>query len=229
MVVSAALFVLTFLAWSVIPQFEELFVEFDVALPWVTEAVMMFGRAAPFIVGFLVLCIALWYLALISVQVSAATWNIAEPIVMSIPLIGGILQRNLLARWCDTMRLCVEAAMPLPDAVEFTTRTLGSRALQTDGHMLVETLASGRRAGEAGRLKLLPQTVLAAMDLASDRGDLAGVFASLTDSYEQQSEFRLNTLQTILAPLMLLFVAVLMGWIIVGLFMPLARLIQDVA
>jgi type II secretory pathway component PulF len=93
--------------------------------------------------------------------------------------------------------------------------------------MLIAELAGGRGIDQPDlRPRILPKPVLAVLQLAADRSDLPSALATLSAMYEQQAEMRLAAVQSILAPALLLAVAILIGATVVGLFAPLVALLR---
>jgi type II secretory pathway component PulF len=73
----------------------------------------------------------------------------------------------------------------------------------------------------------MPATVPAAISLASERYDLAATLGNLSEMYQRQAELRMGSIPTILAPVLLMVVAVLLGTVILGVVAPLIVLIKS--
>src|SRR5262249_35768921 len=116
----------------------------------------------------------------------------AADLALPIPLIGPVLHRNLIARWCDSMKLAIQAGMDLPAAVQLSVDLVGSPALKRDGKKIVEQLNAGREIDQMrGRLAVIPMTVLAVVQLSADRNDLPASLETIAAMYQQQAEMRL--------------------------------------
>src|SRR5690606_6068061 len=119
---------------------------------------------------------------------------------------GPVLKRNLVARWCDALRLGVDAGLDLPAAIELAGQAVYSRPLRADGRRLIDALASGQ-AGPVHGLRLLPATIPAAIAFSAQQDQLSQTLASMTRMYQEQAELRLVALPAVLTPLLLLFMA----------------------
>ena len=125
--------------------------------------------------------------------------------MLPLPLIGPVLRRNLIARWCDAVRLGVEAGLDLPRAIELAGEAVASPRLKRDGDELIGALSSGKTPDAViGSTRLLPATVPAAMTLAAQNSDLPRTLATLSEMYQQQAETRLNLIPGLLTPLLIL-------------------------
>lgn len=144
----------------------------------------------------------------------------ASDALLSIPVVGSVLRKNLLARWCDALELTVAARMPLPQAVVLAGQMVGSPRLERDSQQLAAQLSAGQPLDAPTRLRLLPPTVLHTAQLAAEHGELPRALDVLTTMYQQAAELRLNALQTTLTPAMIVVVAVVMFVVIAGLLGP---------
>jgi type II secretory pathway component PulF len=218
-------FLLSFLGILVLPQYATIFQDFHLRLPALTMLALELGRFAP---ALLVILIAI-------VLGGPIAWKIAErlgystPIVEWVmvpsPLVGPVLRANMIARWCDAVRLGVQSGMDLPAAIELAGDATRSGRLTTDGKNLIDALANGRALNTA-RTSILPATVPAAIQYASGHADLASTLGSLSEMYQRQAELRLSALPGILTPLLLLFIAIIVGALSAALMLPFVNLLE---
>ncbi len=227
-VLMAMMAVLVMIGYLIVPQFEEIFVDFDTDLPMLTLLVMYVAKwMLPIAIGIGAL-IVLSMLAWAGLRMAGKSQAVLDYVVMPLPLIGAVLRRNLIARWCDALKLGVQSGMDLPASLELAGDAVGSPILRRDGNALIETLESGRPLNEHPHLKITPEAVPAAIHLASHRHDLPSLLENISQMYQQQAEIRLATLHSILSPIMLILLASVIGLVISALFLPLVKLMQAV-
>lgn len=218
-------FLLVFLGMVVLPEFEQIFADFHTRLPGITEALLAVGRAAPVLLGVMLLAVVGGPIMWGVLQRLGYGSAIVERFIIPMPLVGPVLRSNIIARWCDAARIGVEAGLDLPASMELANDATGSARLSADGAALSQALAAGKPL-TAANTKLLPPTVPAAMQLASANQDLGTTLRSLSDLYERQAELRMNAIPGILTPLLLLLISVIIGFVILGLMWPLLRMID---
>ena len=220
--------VLGFLGVVIVPGFEEIYLDFSVELPLITQAVFVLAKwILPIVAGLgvLVLLIFVMWSLLRSLGKAQA---FVDYLMLPIPMIGLVLQRNLIARWCDALKLGIQAGLDLSDSLTLAGDVVGSPLLKRDGQTLIDTLESGQPIEKHGRLTLAPESVPAAIHLASHRHDLPSLLDNLADIYQQQAELRTTMLQAVLTPILLVAVAMIIGVIVSALFMPLAAMMTAV-
>src|SRR5204862_4187220 len=120
-----------------------------------------------------------------------------------------------------------QAGMDLPAAVRLSGDIVGSPALKRDCGKILEQLNAGQDVDQMpSRPSVLPLTVLAVVQLSADRNELPGSLETLATMYQQQAEMRLASLQTVLTPMLILLLAVMIGFVVLGLFAPMVSLFR---
>jgi type IV pilus assembly protein PilC len=167
----------------------------------------------------------LWWL----VRLAGYEPVLVEMLVLPLPVVGRVMRANLLARWCDALKLGVEAGLDLPAALSLTGDAVDTPGLREDTRQLVALVEGGKPLDALHTRRLMPATVTAAIDLSAQRGALPATLESLARMYQEQAELRLGTLQAFLTPVLLCGLAVVIGYIVLSLFLPLVKLMQSVA
>lgn len=221
-------FLLSFLGMWVLPQFEQVYASFRIALPAITRLLLAISHAAPVLLGLMLILVIggpiLWGV-LVRLGYSGP---VIETLLVPAPLIGPVLRANLVARWCDAVKVGVDAGLDLPGAIELATDATASARLGADGKALIDTLAAGRPLASA-QTRLLPATVPAAMQFASGFHDLSTTLGTLSEMYQRQAELRMNAIPGIITPMLVIFIALLIGFVVIALMAPLLVLITGVS
>jgi type IV pilus assembly protein PilC len=150
----------------------------------------------------------------------------AERFWLHMPLVGTVVRRNLISRWCHATALAVEAGMDLSAAIKLADDATASPVLRADGASLISALAAGQPLSASSAGKILPATVVTAMDTSAGRGDLAITLRALSQMYQQQAELRIGAVQSILTPVLLLIVGVVVGGLMIAMFAPLLTVLN---
>ena len=162
----------------------------------------------------------------------------ADWVAMRLPLVGRPIRLNLVARWCDALRIGVSAGLPLPEAVEMASDAVRSPRLRRDARYLIARLEKGQPLSARGgddrasadtpeQMLMLPATVPVAIQLASGHNDLPATLQSLTDLYERQAELRVVSVPAVLTPVMVIVVAITIGFVLLALMLPMVQMLDD--
>ncbi|MDB5301629.1 MAG: type secretion system domain protein [Phycisphaerales bacterium] len=225
MVLVGLMVVMAFLGVAVLPQFRGMFDEFHLSLPAITLALLWVADAIPpFLIALAVIVVA----AMVIWRFLGWTGRdraVMEALLLPLPLIGPVLRFNLFARWLNAMQIAVGAGMDLPAAIDLAGDATGSAALRRDGASFIVALHAGSRLS-AVEVRFIPATIPAAIDFSSEHHDLSATLETLSDLYERQAEARLERVPAVLMPLLVIFMASAIGFVIAGLMAPLLALIQ---
>lgn len=219
---------ISFLALSVLPQFEHIYADFHIRLPVITQVLLAFGHVAPVLLGVLLVVAVGGPIVWGALGAMGYGPTLVERLLVPLPLIGRILRDNLLARWCDAARIAVEAGMDLPAAFSMAGEATRSGKLIRDGQALGAALAEGRPL-TAATTSLLPPSVPATLQFASGTNDLGTTLGTLAELYQRQADLRLAALPGILTPVLVIVLALLIGFVILGLLAPLIALIEGIS
>lgn len=212
-------------AWLV-PQFSEIFNDFDTQLPFITLIVMDIAAYMPVIVIVLTLLGVGGFVLMKALQLAGKEQVVFDKLLW-VPLIGPVIRRNLLSRWCDALGLGLQAGLDLPGALSMAAQTLCCKPLQRDTDAMIQTLSQGQAITQQTDLRFVPQAVPASIELAAQADDLPGMLQNLSSMYQQQAEARIAALQLILGPILLVLVAVVIGTVISALFFPMIQLMES--
>ena len=226
MVMAALGVVLIFLGFVVIPQFGSLYRGFGIQLPGATTALMAAARWVPWVIIILLALIVLSPLIWQIVRLMGIDRPIVDHLIIPLPLVGPVLERNLIARWCDAVRLGVQAGLDLPAAIDLAGDAVGSPTLREDGQKLSDALAKGQPLDQAQPTRLLPTTVTTVIALGSQQHDLPNMLGTLSQMYQQQAETRLAMIPGVLTPILIIFISIVIGVVVAALFIPFLSLLR---
>ncbi len=232
-VLGALMMIIGFLGIFVLPQFKGIFSDFRVDLPTVTQLLMNFSDFLvswwPVLLGILIGLIVLPPIILRSIKSPIVAQQVKELLLLPIPVIGPAVWRNLLARWCDALKLGVQAGLDLPAAITLAGQAVASPRLIRDGQSLIGSLNTGQALDAGKPTRWIPQTVVVVLSNAAKNNDLPEGLNTLSLMFQQQAELRVAMVPTILTPLLILFLAVMVGFVIIGMFAPTISLVSSVS
>lgn len=214
----------------VIPRFQEIFESFDVTLPGSTQFLLDVSEIAT----------QRWYLvfgvpaAMVLLHMFMITRS--KPyrfrihgIMLKLPLAGGLMRQSLIARFSRTFGTLVEAGVPHLDALGIVRDATANMVLAQGIEDIRRTVREGesiaRTMGETG---LFDDIVTNMVDVGEETGELDRMLLKVADAYERQLDRRIDALFKFLEPVLLLVMAVVVGFIVVALFMPLLEIMNSI-
>lgn len=219
--------VLVFLMTFVVPKITRMLEDLEQALPLPTLLLMSFSNF---------LATYWWLLSILGVGFlwAAQRFSLTErgrfwfdQKKYRLPLLGPLALQNATARFARTTATLLHSGVPLLTALEIVQNLLGNNYLQRALEVVREKVTEGAGLSEplydAGVFPaMLPQ--MAAVGERS--GELEGMLFKVAEIYEHQIQARLNSLMSLLEPLMILFMGTVVGFIVLAILLPIFQASQ---
>jgi type IV pilus assembly protein PilC len=223
--VCAAAGIVTYLVSYVIPKFSELYNDLNVSLPEATRILLAVTVTyRPYLLGAIAL-LALAAIATFGWSRSEQGGLTLERIRMRLPLVGETLTKFQFAQFCRTLSTLLAGGTPLVQAMETSGGAISSRLISgaiTRGARLVR---EGQSLHDAlASTNLVPDLALEMVEVGEASGALAPMLGSVAEFYEDDVNTQLTNLVAMVEPAILIFMAILIAFILVALYLPMFSL-----
>jgi type IV pilus assembly protein PilC len=223
--VCAATFIVTYLVSSVIPKFAGLYTDLNITLPQATRILLAVTVTyRPYLLATIVTLVVLAAGAFAWSQ-SAQGGMAMERIRMRLPLIGETLTKFQFAQFCRTLSTLLAGGTPLVQAMETAGGAIRSRLISgaiTQGAQLVREGQSLHNS--LSSTGLVPELALEMIEVGEASGSLSAMLASVAEFYEDDVNTHLANLVALIEPAILIFMAILIAFILVALYLPMFSL-----
>src|SRR5580700_7994207 len=223
--ICAATLIVTYLVSSVIPKFAGLYADLNVALPQATRiliAVTVTYR--PYLLSAIAL-LFLFAAAVYAWSQSEQGGMAMERVRMGLPLIGETITKFQFAQFCRTLSTLLAGGTPLVQALETAGGAIRSRLISgaiTHGAQLVREGQSLHNSLVS--TGLVPDLALEMIEVGEASGSLSPMLASVAEFYEDDVNTHLANLVALIEPAILIFMAILIAFILVALYLPMFSL-----
>src|SRR6202011_5358040 len=228
-VMTMAIGIMGFLLVFIVPKFEQIFHDMlgDKPLPAITTFVITVSKFVQghwlVIIGALVATVAGYKFAVRT----ARGRSTIDRFKLRVPLFGDVIRKTAISRFSRTLGTLVTSGVPILQALNITRATAGntviSRAISQvhdsvkEGESIVQPLeASGA----------FPPMVVSMIDVGEETGRLPDMLLKVADVYDDEVDNSVAALTAMLEPIMIVFLAVVVGTIVIALFLPLISIIQ---
>jgi len=213
----------------VIPKFVDVFNEMEHALPIPTLIVIGASKLLKsFWWAILLLIIALIY-GLRQFKRTARGSRLWDRIMLGAPVIGTINIKMAMARFGRTLGSLTQSGVPLISSLEIV-RNIANNSLFADviDNAIDEIQAGKALATPLSRSKWIPPVVIQMISVGEHSGDLEKMLNKIADIYEREVETRITMLTSMLEPVMILIMAVIVGFIAFSIVLPILEMSQIV-
>lgn len=222
--------IMAFLMIKIIPQFTEIFASLlkGTELPPITQFVIgvsnMFIHRTPMVVGVVVLVVI--FIKLIGRTIIGRHY--LDLLKLKIPVVGGLILKVGVSRFARTLGTLMTSGVQILQALTIVRDTAGNevvaRAVQSvhDSVKEGETVAAPLEASG-----VFPAMVVSMVTVGEETGRLPEMLVKIADNYDTEVDAAVEGMTSIIEPILIIFLAVVVGTIVVAMFMPLIGIIQN--
>ncbi|QVL51060.1 MAG: type II secretion system F family protein [Thiocapsa sp.] len=225
-VIAVAIIVSAVLLIFVIPQFKDLFASFGADLPAFTLMVIGLSDALQKWWWAILLGLgAVGYVIGNTYKRSRALREAIDRTALKIPIIGPILNKAALARFARTLSTMFAAGVPLVEALDSVSGATGNIVYQNAVLKMREEVATGQSLQLSMRQQdLFPHMVIQMTSIGEESGSLDDMLAKVADFYEEQVDNAVDSLSSLLEPLIMVVIGGLVGSLIIAMYLPIFKL-----
>lgn len=228
-VLGVAAVILAGLLLFVVPKFQQIFADLlkGAPLPPLTRAVLAVSDALrhhALLVGGL--AIVLWIGFRIFRQTKPGR-RLVDTAIVKLPLFGELFLKAIIARFGRTLGTLLSSGVPILPALLITRDTCDNDRVATailHVHDRVKEGAPVARPLEAARL--FPPMVTSMIEVGEHTGQLPEMLNQVADIYEEEVDNAVAGLSSLIEPILILFLALVVGTIVIALFLPIIRIVQ---
>jgi type IV pilus assembly protein PilC len=215
--------------WKVIPVFAQLFAGMGAQLPYLTRLVVkasnLVGSYGIWIIAFLILT----YIALREWHKTYRGRRVLDRMQLMIPIIGKLLLKISIARFCRTLATLTSSGVPILDGLEITARTSGNAIVEDSIMRVRKSVEEGKTiSAPLQETKVYPAMVCQMISVGEQTGALDQMLSKIADFYEDEVDTAVNGLMKLIEPIMIVILGVLIGTIVVAMYLPMFSLFSKI-
>ncbi|HET7294954.1 MAG TPA: type II secretion system F family protein [Vicinamibacteria bacterium] len=213
----------------VIPRFESFYEGLNAALPLPTRVLIAVGTGIADNLVFLLLGLLAAVIAGMLWIRRAGSAPLLDHALLRLPHLGPLMRMYATSQLARTLSTLLQGGLPLLNAMEVAASSVGNRAMAaalTDATPLIREGKSLTAALESTRL--LDNLALEMVKVGEQTGALADMLTSLAEFIDEELETRLQTLLTLVEPLLLIVMAVIVASMLIAFYLPLFEAISAV-
>ena len=225
-VVAVAFIVTAILLIFVIPEFETLFQGFGADLPAFTRFVIDisdFVRTQGWLLVIGIVGLVVGFLHMY--KRSRALQHFLDRVVLKLPVIGPILNKSAIARFARTLATTFAAGVPLVEALGSVAGACGNIVYESAVHKIRDEVATGQRLQRAMEAtSLFPNMVNQMIAVGEESGSLDDMSSKVADFYEEEVDNAVDSMSSLLEPLIMAVLGVLVGGLVVAMYLPIFKM-----
>ncbi|WP_016836862.1 type II secretion system F family protein [Ureibacillus thermosphaericus] len=223
--IAVAIFMMVF----IVPTFTESFESMGAELPTVTIITIKISDWLRnfwwVVLGILVIAIVLFYFLYKNNKEFHYTMNY---MLLKFPIFGPLLQKSVIARMVSTLSSLFSSAVPILQSLTIVEKVVGNPVISKVVREARDSLEKGSSLSEPlAKSWLFPPLVTSMVSIGESTGSLEYMLEKVAEFYEAEVERNVDTLKSLVEPIMILFLAVIVGGIVAAIFLPMFSLYEQ--
>ncbi|TFE01017.1 type II secretion system F family protein [Jeotgalibacillus salarius] len=224
-----ALGVVIFLLTSVVPTFVNMFADFGGELPLITQFVL---NASDFMVDWwyiVILLIVGLFAGISTLKKHPKTKYQFDSFVLRIPLFGKLIQKAVLARLTRTLSSLFSSSVPILQALAIAETIVENEVVAKVIRESRDSLERGNSLTEPMKNHwAFPPLISQMIQIGEQTGSLDAMLGKVADFYEKEVDHATEQLKSLIEPLMIVFLAAVVGTIVTAIMVPMFEIFNDV-
>jgi len=224
-----------FFVWYLVPDFSEIYEDFGTELPTMTQSLVELSKflhndwpiILAVVAGIGLILWIIWRFALGPAQRRRVLW--------CLPIVGNVIRSAAIARFARLLGLLIESGVPLPEALRLAGQGAADAELGEAAMYLADVVETGRPLkGDEYACQRFPRTFVQLLAQIENQKPMADAVRTLAEActssarmFESQARVASQRIAALCQPLILFLLGGLIGYLVIALFLPLVKLLND--
>ncbi|ABR49608.1 type II secretion system protein [Alkaliphilus metalliredigens QYMF] len=224
-----AILVVIFLLVFIMPTFLTMFTSSGVQLPLPTRILLALSNVLT----------RFWYLFVIGISGIVVLLNrmlstddgkrAYDRLKFRIPIVKGSITKIVTARFTRTLSTLLTSGIPIISALEASANVTNNKVVSDGIEMVVDDIRKGvSLAVLFKKMNVFPPMMVSMVSIGEESGSLDDMLSKTADFYDEELEAAIQQMVSMLEPLMIVVMAVIIGFIVIAMMMPMFDMMQTI-
>ena len=222
--------IVTFLVTFIVPKFAEIFLEMEIDLPALTSFLISLSDFTKRRWYIFVLLITLLIAGVRMINRTPKGKYKFDKMKIALPIFGDLIRKVAIAQFSRTLGTLISSGVPILKSLQIVRETIGNEVIVNAVTLIHDSIREGESiVGPMRESKVFPPMVVGMVDVGEQTGNLAEMLVKVADTYDEEVDVAVQGLTSILEPLLIISLAVIVGFIVIAMFLPLIKLMQGMS
>jgi type IV pilus assembly protein PilC len=228
-IISVAVAIVSILMVVVVPKFEEIFTGLlkGQPLPALTQGLL---TVSYFMKNHFLVAIGGALGLFFGFKLFSATKfgrRVLDWLMIRSPIVGDLFLKAAIARFTRTFGTLMASGVPILQALTITRDTSGNVLVAEAINVVHDRVKEGDSVAKPlESTHIFPGMVTSMIEVGEETGALPEMLTRIADTYDEEVDTAVAGLTSVIEPIMIVFMAVMVGTIVIALFLPLVSIIQ---
>jgi len=224
-IVFVTIVVVSIIMLYVIPKFAELFKEAGQQLPLPTQILLNISQHFKYFFGLFLLVVIASVIGIKYYRRSEKGKYQTDKLLFRLPLLGALFQKAAISRIARTLANLIGAGVPLLQALTIAGETSGNKVYEKAMEDIRVNVSAGHTIADPMFFTgVFPYMVVEMVRIGEMSGNLEEMLTKLADFYEEEVDRTVQTLSTLIEPILLIVLGGIIGAILIALYLPIFQL-----
>jgi type IV pilus assembly protein PilC len=205
----------------VIPVFQEMFSGLGKGLPALTQLVIDVSNFTKGNIHFMIVGVIVVIWLFRRYRRTSSGKKTTDRILLKMPIFGELIRKVAVARFTRTLSTMISSGVPILDALEITAKTAGNAVVEEVIFEARTSIAEGQSiADPLSESDIFPGMVTQMISVGESTGALDAMLEKIANFYDDEVDATVSALTALMEPLMMMFLAGMLGPIIIAMYLP---------
>lgn len=218
---------------GVVPKFEKMFQGMlgeNAQLPELTQFVVDISRTLQ---EHIVIVLVIVVVLIVGIHLAGKTAGgklFFDTIKFKMPLIGSLVSKNSISKFARTLGTLTSSAVPALDALKIVRDTADNALIAKAVQQIHDAVKEGETMSSVlSTTNIFPVMVVSMIEVGEETAKTPEMLEKIADTYDDEVDNAVAALTSMIEPLLMMFLAVVVGGIVIAMFLPLIKIIETLS
>ena len=230
-IMGVAVAIVAILMIFVVPQFQKIFTDMlkgNARMPALTQMIIDisdFMKENYILTGLIIVGVILFVKIFFKTKIGIRVWDTAA---LKLPKIGDLVMKSTVARFTRTFGTLLASGVPILEALNITRGTIKNSLISDALSRVHDRVRDGENLSTPlDQQNIFPTMVTSMVEVGEETGQLPEMLNRIADNYDDEVDNSVGAITSVIEPIMIVFLAVVVGTIVIALFLPIIQIIQN--
>ena len=218
---------------GVVPKFEKMFKGMlgeNAQLPELTMLVVNISRTLQEHIVIVLVIVAVLIVGIHLAGKTAGGKLFLDTIKFKMPLIGSLVSKNSISKFARTLGTLTSSAVPALDALKIVRDTADNALIAKAVQQIHDAVKEGETMSSVlSTTNIFPVMVVSMIEVGEETAKTPEMLEKIADTYDDEVDNAVAALTSMIEPLLMMFLAVVVGGIVIAMFLPLIKIIETLS
>jgi type IV pilus assembly protein PilC len=214
-----------------VPKFKDVFGGMGMTLPGFTLLVLgisdIIKNNILETLGAVIVVVIIFMLITNKTKIGRLLW---DKFKLKMPALGPVISKVAISRFTRTLGTLVSSGVPILQALTIVKETSGNVIISNAIGKVHESVKEGETiTAPLEASGVFPPMVVSMVDVGEQTGAMPEMLLKIADNYDEEVDNAVAAMTSLLEPIMIVFLAVIVGSIVIAMFLPLISMISNMS